>query len=397
MMVCVSCLIGTLFLCASFTLPNEKIENNAAISAEMLSTEGEYPKIINQLLFTELDNFTDAIIIANSSYNSDSAIIKKALKAERSETIYGKPLDSLYDYFINNNDKTVSYERYWHGYIIFIRPLLMLGNIMLIRILFAIIHLTLLFTLLYLLKQKTNIQVVISFIIPYICGTLYMSPFSLQYSPIMAIVLLSGIIILKHNDYLIKKDCYPFLFLIVGILCSYLDFLTYPLLTLTMDLVFHFLLNKDQTKISNLIIFTICWFIGYGGMWASKWIISSIILNEDIIKNAITAIAVRTSDTGQGFSLNIFNVTKQNICFICLQKFNIILLIFTLLFKFIDKKKITIPNKNTVVSLLYVFILPFIWYAFTKNHSYIHAFFTYKCLVSSIFAILLLFDLSYNY
>ena len=46
---------------------------------------------------------------------------------------------------------------------------------------------------------------------------------------------------------------------------------------------------------------------------------------------------------------------------------------------------------GTVLALAAMALLPFIWYFFTKNHSYIHAFYTSRNLAVSVFAACCLF------
>ena len=71
---------------------------------------------------------------------------------------------------------------------------------------------------------------------------------------------------------------YPEFFLIVGILTSYFDFLTYPVVTLGIPLCCYFLLESDRlwNNIKRLTGFSVSWAIGYAGMCAAKWVIADL-------------------------------------------------------------------------------------------------------------------------
>ena len=73
----------------------------------------------------------------------------------------------------------------------------------------------------------------------------------------------------------------------IGIVVSYFDFLTYPLVTLGVPLCLLLILQADKItylqKIKNIISLSIAWVIGYLGMWAMKWMIGSIATHKNIL------------------------------------------------------------------------------------------------------------------
>ena len=52
------------------------------------------------------------------------------------------------------------------------------------------------------------------------------------------------------------------------------------------------------------------------------------------------------------------------------------------------KKSRILFNKQRLVSLIFVTVLPILWYAILKEHSSSHSVFTFRSLIISLFAIL---------
>ena len=159
--VILASLIGIGLLTLSFSLPESSIQSNAKISSISLSHEELYPKIIDGIEATQMDNSTDAIMINSASFNyGDYSAIERAAGIFRFEVDWSNnQIVNLYEHF---NDEeaicdVISYSRYWHGYITLLRPLLVMCNVAWIRFLQFILHIALLIIFISLLKEKTGI------------------------------------------------------------------------------------------------------------------------------------------------------------------------------------------------------------------------------------------------
>lgn len=73
-------------------------------------------------------------------------------------------------------------------------------------------------------------------------------------------------------------------FLIIGMLTSFFDFLTYPLFTLGMPLILISVLGTFSSvqKLCDIVKNSIFWGIGYGGMWCGKWMVGSILTGDNL-------------------------------------------------------------------------------------------------------------------
>ena len=76
------------------------------------------------------------------------------------------------------------------------------------------------------------------------------------------------------------------LFLVAGMLTVYLDFLSTETLTLLIPLLFVLRIREHDKCLDNggfAIKNAVLWLVGYAGMWASKWLIASIILKQNVM------------------------------------------------------------------------------------------------------------------
>ena len=375
-----------------YLLPTSIIRKNAKESINTLLGEGLYPKIILEEHATQLDNFTDAIMLQNATYNGKENALMKTLNVYKYDSInYTSPIDSLNDSLNAKPTIQNSYSRYWHGYLIFLKPLLLLFNYEEIRIINILLESILIFSIIYLFIKRKNYNLAFAYslsILTIYPNVIYLS---LQFSTIFYIFNLGIIYLLLRNDYLKTNNNYLFYFLILGILTSYFDFLTYPITTVGIPLLVYLSLNYDEQfwkNIKTIILSGMMWGIGYFGMWASKWIITSLILKDNTLLDAIKQILYRTKGKGDvtysPIKSVLLNLNNFKLMFI-LTTF--ILLIYILI-KYL-KKDIKFEKNNILkyLPILLLCALPLVWYFVTANHSTIHAWFTYRSLIILAFGL----------
>lgn len=374
--------VGALLLIIVYTIPTKRMFANAKESKDVFRSEGMYKEIISSYPNTRLDNFTDAIILNESIFDSKDDAIKKSMYVYRYNI-----QDPVFD-LVNKLDgkeyafHASEYGRYWHGNVVFTKLLLLLFSYSQIRLLNLFVQTLMLVYIFKLMKKNKLSKYVFDFAIPLMLIFPFIIAMSLQYSTVYYITLLSIILILKYNEKLDKK--YIYFFMLIGAVTSYLDLLTFPILGLGMPLLFYLLMNKkNSTKdnIINIIKFSIFWAVGYFGMWFGKWIVGSILCNDNFFEIAFRAAKDRSSsDLGRlhAIKANIkpyFN--KVYLLFIGLHVINHIIAIIK------NKSKITLKKSY---AYLLVMLLPFCWYFVMSQHSTIHVWFANKSVVLSIFA-----------
>ena len=376
-------------------IPQKYIKSNVKEASATLHEEGLFPIIDNNFI---LDNWTDTIMI-NTAYSVDtkkpleSAILmrrnyrKDVNLVLKKQTSQENPLLDLQETLEERNISYYEYSRYWHGYMIYLRPLLAFLNYSQIRKLLIFVISSLSLLLIVLTYKKINIVTSILTTIILLLSRFRLTGMSLQYSSAFIIMLLASIYLLLRYD---KMDKYRYFF-VIGCLTCFFDLFTVPLITLGIPLIYYIMLTEKRNNIIGIkgtLRLIIMWFLGYGLMWTSKWIISDLFFNTRTIDGAIQKITSYTINTDK-VNINIFQSIKSNIL-----AFNQTFLIrLIIIYSAIMGVATCIYNhkgiKNNIPYIIIV-LLPFIWYALVKNHSYVHARFTYRILLVSVFGLLVL-------
>lgn len=310
-LICIilSILVGLGLLLAAYTIPTDKIENNVLDSINTLKQEGVYKDVFSWCQ-SKLDNFTDSLMLLNAANKNDKSLIDNVLSIYR----IGKSDESAYTILTNyqkyiNDGDISSYGRYWHGYLVILKPLLYFFNYSQIRIINLITQTLLTITLIYMMYKKD----IKEYIIPYLICLFMLNPcvsgMSLQYSSCFYVYNFSNLLLLLNKDKLYKYDYLIFLF--TGILLAYFDLLTYPLVTLCIPLLFYMSINKKVT-LKKIIELCLWWLIGYSFMWASKWILSDVLLHTNVIYDAISEILYRTNITENEYGFNVIDCVTAN-------------------------------------------------------------------------------------
>ena len=315
--------MGWILLTLAYSLPTERISKNLESSVRYFKET--YPRFTNYGS-SQLDLYTDAIMLLTSGHKTTEPAYVESLLSKRMYYDGKNPAQTLYsaynkkENFVHNNidnEKTLTISRYWHGYASILKPLLSCPSLHYgqIRALNMVVQLGL-FSLLCIGLIKLNKA---SLIPIFVACWVFMNPVStlmcLQFSTctILTFLALNFIIYYfpKHDENLQHAG---YFFTIIGILTSYLDLLTFPLITLGLPLLTYFCIREEKNNISILesfkkaLFFCWSWCLGYGGMWAGKWVLASIITDQNVFLQAYQAIMFRTSTSHNGQNFNVFDV-----------------------------------------------------------------------------------------
>lgn len=391
---------GTLLLCAAFLLPQNAMEENAARSSDILSREGSYPVKWGEEIGSTLDNFTDALMIQNAVFPSSGNVLADAVSVYHMQ--YGDSMDPVTDLAAQTsgaeNGYPAEYMRYWHGYLIFLKPLLLILDYSGIRILNAAVQI-ILFALLILLMKKRGLT---RFILPFILSWLGIAPWTLPYSmqfSVMYYISMTGSVVLLLFYERIRQHLSVY-FMALGIAAAYFDYLTWPLISFGLPLIFCLLLSAQSVRsprelllrVIRMAVLGLHWAAGYGGMWASKWVLSELVLHQGAISQALGAAAYRASadSEGAGVAVTALLVWTENVKRVFNPAFcaGIVVYAACLIHEFITVSKKSAERGHILAAapFLLTAALPLIWYALIKNHSFVHLSLVYRSLWISIFA-----------
>jgi hypothetical protein len=161
---------------------------------------------------------------------------------------------------------------------------------------------------------------------------------------------------------------------------------------LVYPLCIFFVFHKEnlKTDILKMIMYSMEWCIGYVCMWASKWILTDIMLESNIIQDALSTVLLRTQSvedvTRVEGLINVISLHIQpfaNWCYIILI---LILLVFVAIkvFRAGIRRVCTQMTKGCVYFIIALY--PFAWLFVVQNHSVQHWQFTCRILSATVFA-----------
>ncbi len=376
----ISSIIGFTLLYISYNIPNNRVIKNIV---GYFDENNIYINDLKNINSTNLDYYTDSLMLSELIIDGNN---KLELTASNKYLFDKNPLNGLKKYLNNESTKQIDYPRYWHGYIFPLKILLLVFNLSQVKIINFYIE-TLLVLLICLKLNNNKLK---EYIIPFILSIFFMMPMTiykcLEYMFAYNIMLISCLFLLNYYKKLTKNKIYYY-FLIIGILTSYFDFFTTPLLTLGYPLLFYMILDKSKTKekIIKILKISLMWLIGYAGMWFLKWIISSIILHKNVILDGFKNVLYRTSTDKK---IHFLSGLKENIKYsLNIIDYLMIISLLILLIYYVIKNIKSMINYNKIIPYLIISLMPIIWFTLITNHSYIHAWFTYRSLSLIIFSL----------
>jgi len=383
--------IGYLLLVAVYHLPTDRMEKNMRESTKIFEAEGNYFRLM-EYNNSQLDNYTDGIMLLTASHPNDENAWHAAINAKRYRTA-STPADTITEIYGDEEEmpelKSTSYARYWHGYLLFLKPLLFLFGYGQIREIMMFVQLLLFSAVLILVsKRKTKMS------LPIFAFWIFLNPvttiLSLQFNTVLIITFLILILILMIEERARIEDIFfwEIFFLIVGAMTSYFDLLTYPLVTLGVPLVLWIsLYNQEKliTNIKQIFGISVFWGIGYGGFWGLKWIIGDLITGNSILLDAVGQVVYRTSDKVSDKIIKFSELLHELLS--SMRQYTWMLLLVLIGSYFIwgvlKSRKI---NIKMIMPYVLIGVFPFVWFCALKNHSFGHHWFTYRELAITVFA-----------
>ncbi len=405
--------IGFVLLMLVHLLPTGKMFEHVYWSLDTIVPEFQDETVVNGYRATLTGNFTDCIMLLHAIYDHpDHSVVEQSVMMYRPEFLDDpsypdgwQPGNSLVDYVANNNiNREVSYGRYWHGYLIFLKPLLLFASFGSLRLFFAAFQLVLLCLIVIELTSKGMKKEAWAFLISMPFMFFFSTFASLSLSVCFYLVIFTLYILIRFWDKLEDKKLFFEMFLVFGILTSYFDFLTYPLVTLGYPLVYFAykkISEQPATEKKNslfvpTVLNSLAWFIGYGFMWMSKWLIAGILGYKGLISNAVSTVDTRLQSAENMSRIGgFFRVIGLNLkpylnrgFFIY---FGIIILVLIVVLIFNRKSgtalKTVLSNVKGAMTLLFIAVYPFIWFAALENHSEQHWIYTCRIFAVTVFAI----------
>lgn len=386
-------LVGSIGLILVYAIPTAVIYEHVKPAESIFSTQYTWERIIPGVETTRLDNYTAAIMLSEACYDSGEDPLRNAFsnyyyRPNNFDTDTSITPDKMLVEYLNEKKSgdPYRYSRYWHGYLVLLKPLLILFDYQGILLLNQLLQGLLAIALVTRCAQHGR-----SCVLAAICTLVFVSFFTtanvLQYSWVFYVAVGGSLIVLFHGNHFQTKRLWGCVFFLIGCITNYLDLLTYPLFTLCLPLLFSMQTFEESArrKVVHVFVCTAAWFVGFGIMWLSKWAISMIVIGND--PNLTERLMMRSSSTdNNGGLITYMDVLIRNIT-VYKNTFYAFALIATIALSIIlsvkNSKGFSFHCITNAIPYLLIAVLPFIWAFATQNHMFIHFWMTYR-----IFAIL---------
>lgn len=389
-------------LVAAAAIPNEHIYDNMYESAMFFKNHAPYVNE-SQLRLIQ-DNYADVILL-NVAWNMGSDPFVSTLNSA-----YYDGNDGENDYGENwgfycaleGTPPNKDYSRYWHGMAALIRPFMLFTDIDGIKL----IGLTAAFVLLAvntaLLLKKRQYFAAGALVAALMCVHVWNIGISLEYQPavLVTLALLPLYILFEKND-----GALSIFAVISGVTIAFFDFLTCETLTILIPLIIIFIMRKQDNRlpdfkgcISLSVKCGAAWFLSYAGAYIVKWSAASLVTGENKFAAALTSVEERLIGEAEELDpvTQFFLAPLANIStlfggtarvewgsiaaglIISAVVFGAIFYLFRCREKF---------DRSFTLIMLILGALPFVRFFVLNNHSYLHEFFTYRALASTILAL----------
>ncbi len=376
---------GVLVTVANY-LPINTNHKNTAL--EQIGAEGLFPEVpsmqggygsFHSMNPTGLELATDSLMLKMALYEGNDEGITQAFRC------YSTQYEE-------------EYSRYWHGYVVVLRTLLLFFDYYDIRILNSICQCFVFVACAFYLWKNKGIKYALALASSYILLMPMALSQCLQYTWVFYVTFLGLFIYLYHRQFWENGNRYIYFFILVGASINFLDLLTYPLFTWGLLITWWILLqDKEETIIGYLrkvVCSGIAWIAGYGGMWVGKWTLGSVVLGENLFQKAFSEALLWTVNEGEDA------ITLHNRLYAILKnwstydyKIYLIILIAWLLYWII--RGIFYQNNKSMKApaLLLISCSSIVWYMFLAGHALMHHIFTHRIFgvsIAAFFGIVLL-------
>lgn len=367
-------------------IPDEWVSENQAESLAVFDEDGdihEYPFTREELKWAWVFSHTRGAQVDN---REEYGMILNVMSDTPEASVFYKAMSC--------ND----YARYWHGYLAYLRPMMVLFSYLQIRYIIMFAYLLLGVAVVLRLQKNFGNGMVYLWTLCFCCIYPIVLPFSMSYSAVF-FILAAGILIIDRA-YSHKKNLSTeksgALFLIMGMLTSFIDVQTAPFLSLGLPLIYLMLLehtgdgNSLRRNMWNLVNASVTWGFGYAGCWSMKWVLASPIVGYNVVLEGIAnaqrridaeggATGERALESVKAVAMNLFAMLPPGITsedwkwFFCVV-FLILAILVVLFVKFhVDKE-----NLKSLLPFLIVAVYPYVWYVVLANQTSVHYIFTYR-------------------
>ena len=380
--------VGLVLLALAFMLPTDRIYTNVRASLDMLDRETSYFSITPALQGAQLDNFTEALYLNEALVNTKNASLKECVLSGYVFDANGDDGDSLtaLSYAVTEPDSIPlfpSCKRFFNGYEVAVKPLLMLTTYSGIRQVNLYLSLFLSLLLLYCM-QKRGLR---RYIPPMIVSVLFIRPLTLSlnmtFFGFYVCMLVPCICILLLEKETLREKAW-LLFGIAGAATYYFNMNYIQLLSFGIPMLFYFLAagipERPLELLGTIAAYLFVWIVGCIGMMVFKWVVYAVFIDRHIFGEMAAQFFSRTDvDRGSRFSAIARNM-KTGFGNLWWNVLEAIFVIGNLAARLYGKRRLSITRSEFLLLALMI-LLTAGRYFILSNHVIIHHWVTYRLIM----------------
>ena len=227
-------------LLGACALPAQPVLEHVYDSAQTIQQEGLYPEYFGFKLF-QMDNYTDTIMLFEAAAMGE----QNPLTAMMTATAYNVDnFETMASDLAVYCERTIplatgaqkavqlvpfSYARYWHGYLIWLRPLLCVMSITGVRVVQYLVLFALLAVILWQLRRQCGLRAMVWFAVSQLAVTVFWVPHQVQYFTTFCIAYAGCAWVLARPR---RAGQLSIALVVLGTCTAFCDLLVTPIITL---------------------------------------------------------------------------------------------------------------------------------------------------------------------
>lgn len=398
-------LVLYLLLVFSAAIPNSAILKQMVKSAVYISNEKPYVFSEDGRFQNITDNLADQMWLNIGWHMGTGSPFLSALDTRYYDDLEYGPHVGLFLSVTRGYAANTDYTRYWHGTAGLMRILHQFTDLHGIKVMGMLCLILLILRTLRVLIAGGHWDLGLCLLVSLLWVQIWNLRLSVEYLPcfLICFALCPAFLRLeKRGDFFLKL-----LAIVSGTLTAFFDFLTTETVTILLPLILVTAIRSRECRLGSpkrvmkmLLHCGICWMLAYLGTFVVKWSAVSLATGENHFLAAMNSVDQRVSGVVTEGSVNqapgmlmaiganltvLFEGTSRiqyRQVMLSLTAIAMVLLVVYRLYRVRQKPR---PGSFFLLMLGSVVLLR---YSFLANHSYLHSFFTYRALASTILAVL---------
>ena len=400
----ITILVFTIALVLAYCIPSSWVVEHARASADY--NEADLHGMVASDQSTYASESTTTIMVSMAAHGGENPL-QDAMRGAYFKDMETGPIATLRDEIETESNWT--YPWYWHGWMVVLRPLLVVTDYGGIKHLLWVAFLVMAVALTAALPRRSALFVGL------LCAAFALTGVNaidcLPYS-FPSLVALAGSLFVcrfcRGKTWDAARSGLLVGYFVIGALTCYFDFLITPALTYILPTAFFVLAERESAGescstlalVGRCALLGVVWCVGYGGVWIGKWIVASIVLGENVFAQGLDQVLFRTgvdSSAGNGITAPVNEIDGVAITPVNAILANVralapgrvmlgLLCALAVLAVVACVLSIRKPQFKYMLCLLIAGALPYLWYAIVSNHSMIHCYFTFRLPIGTLFA-----------